>query len=131
ELVLGGGSGRGRLCRRSGGGSRISCRSGINCRRWRSGFGGGGAWRRRRRVVGRRRGSRNLRLVRLGRQDVPLATVAQQLLGLQIAELDFKALVGHHAPLVRLLGVGKAVDILAAGAPIAGRGELQRAFAAL
>ena len=37
--------------------------------------------------------------------------------------------VGHHAPLVGVLGVGEAVDVLAAGAMVAGGGQLQGALA--
>ena len=48
---------------------------------------------------------------------------------LAVVQLELEALVRHHAPFVGLLGVGEAVDVLAAGAAIAGRGELQRAAA--
>src|SRR5262249_32118242 len=34
--------------------------------------------------------------------------------------------IGLHAPLVAFLGVGKAVDVLAARPPVAGRGQLER-----
>src|SRR5207244_734022 len=61
---------------------------------------------------------------------IAAAAIFEQALPLVIAQLDLAALVGPHAPVVLVLGVGEAMDILVAGSPEAGDRQPQLALAA-
>src|SRR5947209_19884109 len=62
---------------------------------------------------------------RLAVDHVPLAACQQELIPLLIGQLHDEAGVGRYAPLVGLLAVREAVDVLAARAEVALRGQLQ------
>ena len=55
----------------------------------------------------------------------------EQIDHLAVAQLEIEPLVGRDAPFVGLLGVVEAMDVLAAGTPVAGSGQFQGAAAVL
>src|SRR5262249_45504492 len=63
--------------------------------------------------------------------DVAFAPPLVVLQPLLVGQLHLVAVVRPHAPLVLVLGVGEAVDVLAAGPPVARGRQLERAEAVL
>src|ERR1051326_7874580 len=71
------------------------------------------------------------RILLLVADDIALIAPAGVLGTLLARQRDLHAGVGLDAPLVGLLAVGEAMDVLTAGPPVARRGQLQGALAML